>query len=48
MVLILDGSSEHGAHIWNKSGLLKAFGNIDIVVKTYFIGAKHVLNYHLI
>ena len=21
MVLILDGSSEHGAHLWNKSGI---------------------------
>ena len=55
MELILDGSSEHGTHIWSKSGM--AFGYIDRVVKSdifyrkrriYFKRAQHVLSYHLI
>ena len=43
MVLILDGSAEHGAHIWSKSGvsdLLKAFGYIERVVKSIFFPEK--------
>ena len=51
--LILDGSSDHGAHIWIKSGisiLLKAFGYIFFFGKDLFdfIYAQHVLSYHLI
>ena len=60
MVFILDGSSEHGAHVWSKSGifyLLKAFGYIKRVVKSdfligkdlfYFLRAQPVLSCHLI
>ena len=39
MVVIIDGSSFPYAHIWSKSGisdLLKAFGNIERVVKSDF------------
>ena len=46
MILLLDGSPEHGAHIQSKSGIsiFKAFGYIEIVVKSgedifYFIRA---------
>ena len=60
MVLILDASSEHGAHIWSKFrnfDFFKAFGYIERVVKSYFfsgkdlfyfIRAQRVMNYHLI
>ena len=38
MVLILDGSAEHGAHIRSKAGIrfLKAFAYIERVVKSDF------------
>ena len=38
MVLILDGSSEHGTHIWSKSD--KAFGYIERVVDSDFLFGK--------
>ena len=46
MVLILNGSSEHSAHMWSKSGiiyLLKAFGYIERVVKSDFFFRKRSL-----
>ena len=58
MVFILDGSLEHGAHVWIRYfDLLKALGYFDRVVKSvvyfgkdlfYFVCAQHVLSYHLI
>ena len=57
MVIILDSSSEHGAHTWNKLDfliLVKSFGYRETVVKSeiffgkdlfYFICAQHVLSY---
>ena len=47
MALILDGSSEHGAHIWSKSvnfDLLKAFGYIDRVVKSELVFDKDLFS----
>ena len=57
MALILDGSSEDGAHTLSKSGLLKAFGYIESVIKfdffskeglVHIIRAQHEMSNHLI
>ena len=49
MVLILDGNSEHGAHIWSKIryfDLLKAFDYIERVVKfDFFFSNRPTLLY---
>ena len=34
MVLILDGSSEHGAHIWNESGISICERHLDTSKKS--------------
>merc|ERR1719239_1919985 len=47
MVLILNGSPEHGAHIWKKIryfDLMKAFCYIDRVVKSIFFSSWNRLN----
>ena len=50
MILILDGSSEHGAHIWSKSGILVCGRHlVTSKEKTYFTfyGRYHfIYRYH--
>ena len=48
MVLILYGSSEHGAHIWSKSGISICRRHSVTSNPIFFLGEQHVLRYHLI
>jgi len=53
MVLILNGNSEQGTHIWNISGILITLKNSPNPIffgkdPFYFMRAHHAQSYHLI